>query len=424
MVEGFPIEFFLEGGRSRTGKLLPPKYGLLSMVVDAAIMLPSRKVNFVPVSIGYERIIEQRSYVHELEGGEKQTENVGNLLKSSSVLRSKWGRLYVQFGDIIDFDQVLDRTLRDTDGTLRDRSELAPSERRAMIQALAHQTTYSVNQVTVVTPASLVAMALLTHRALEGLNARTAVQLRRPGGNIREDTIEEAIGLFKDARLIVQYDTGPEPIYTIPDEHRIELEYYHNNVIHFFVPRALIAASVLVSGDRSISIERLSERVRQLSRLFKHEFMFRADIRYEQAFEETLTTMLKAGEVRREGDRIHPPLDEAMQAQLERYAGLLRSFFESYLLALRGAAELLEGSMPQKEWTKRTLALGRQMYLAGEIERRESLSKERLRIALKTLQDYELVTVGDSDRLEAGQALKGPESLRALEPKLYAFLKI
>ena len=442
MVEGFPIEFFLEGGRSRTGKLLPPKYGLLSMVVDAAIMLPSRKVNFVPVSIGYERIIEQRSYVHELEGGEKQTENVGNLLKSSSVLRSKWGRLYVQFGDIIDFDQVLDRTLRDTDGTLRDRSELAPSERRAMIQALAHQSTYSINQVTVVTPASLVAMALLTHRrrgitktdlltrcddylrALEGLNARTAVQLRRPGGNIREDTIEEAIGLFKDARLIVQYDTGPEPIYTIPDEHRIELEYYHNNVIHFFVPRALIAASVLVSGDRSISIERLSERVRQLSRLFKHEFMFRADIRYEQAFEETLTTMLKAGEVRREGDRIHPPLDEAMQAQLERYAGLLRSFFESYLLALRGAAELLEGSMPQKEWTKRTLALGRQMYLAGEIERRESLSKERLRIALKTLQDYELVTVGDSDRLEAGQALKGPESLRALEPKLYAFLKI
>lgn len=442
LVEGFPIEFFLEGGRSRTGKLLPPKYGLLSMVVDAALMLPARKVNFVPVSIGYERIIEQRSYVHELEGGEKQAENMGNLLKSSNVLRSKWGRLYVQFGDIIDFDQVLESALRLPDGSTRDRNELTDDERRSMIQALAHRATYSINQVTVVTPASLVATALLTHRkrgitktdlvdrcheflhVLEALNARTAVQLRRPGGDVREDTVEEAISLFKDARLIVQHDTGPEPIYTIPDEHRIELEYYHNNVIHFFIPRALISAAILVGRDKSVSVQRLSERVRQLSRLFKHEFMFRADIRYEQSFDETLDAMLKAGEIRREGDRISIPFDEDMQQRLERYAGLLRSFFESYLLALRGTAALLTAPMPRKDWVRKTLALGRQMYLAGEIERRESLSKDRLQAALKTLEDYELVASAHAEQLEAGAGLEGPQSLRVLEPKLYAFLKI
>ncbi|NNE19828.1 MAG: hypothetical protein HKN10_15255, partial [Myxococcales bacterium] len=86
IAEGFTVEFFLEGGRSRTGKALPPKYGLLSMVFDSASKLRGTKVNLVPISIGYERIIEERSFVHELSGGDKQSENVGDLIKSSSIL--------------------------------------------------------------------------------------------------------------------------------------------------------------------------------------------------------------------------------------------------------------------------------------------------------------------------------------------------
>src|SRR5262249_5539729 len=98
--EGYSIEFFLEGKRSRTGKLLPPKLGLLNMVIEAGLSVPNREVFFVPVSIGYDRIVEGGSYVEELIGGEKQKEDARGLLRTTRVLRGRYGRLNIQFGDI------------------------------------------------------------------------------------------------------------------------------------------------------------------------------------------------------------------------------------------------------------------------------------------------------------------------------------
>jgi len=439
LAEGFTTEFFLEGGRSRTGKPLPPKYGLLSMLFDSARKLPATKVRLVPISIGYERIIEERSFVHELGGGEKQSENVGDLLKSSSILRSKWGRLYVQFGDIIDFDEFVESTRRRSASGLHTIEDLSPNQRRAAVRALAHKVMYSINEVTVVTPAALVATALLSHRkrgmtmsaliatcedllsTLATIGARIAHQLRIGDGRIREDTIEEALRLFIDARLIVAHDTGPEPIYTIDSERRIALEYYQNTTIHFFVPSALIASALLVDREEWVDIPRLNDRVQQLSRLFKHEFIFRTDATFDQIFDDALKSMESAGEIEiRDGE---VQATEGIRRQrLERYATMLQTFFESYLLALRGAEIVLDGPIPKKDWYKRTLALGQQMYLAGEIERRESLSKLKLETALKALEDYKLVQVS-GDTLERGIDVEGVAELHALEPKLTGFLR-
>ena len=439
IAEGFSVEFFLEGGRSRTGKALPPKYGLLSMVVDSATKLRGTKVKLVPVSIGYERIIEERSFVHELSGGEKQSENMGGLIKSSGVLRSKWGRLYVQFGEIIDFDEFASKEVQRQGSAGATIIEIAEQQQRAAVRALAHKVMYSINEVTVVTPAALVATALLSHQkrgmtrqslleaceslmqTLEKMNARVAAQLRVGDGRIREDTIDEALALFLDARLIVAHDTGPEPIYTIDSERRIALEYYQNTIIHFFVSRALIAATLLIDKDQWAARTRLNDRVQQLSRLFKHEFIFRTDATFDEIFDDTLQAMADDDEVEiRNG---HVQATEGITRQrLERYATLLQTFFESYLLALRGAEIVLDGPIPKKDWYKRTLALGQQMYLAGEIERRESLSKLKLETALKALQDYRLIQLND-DVLERGEGVDSVADLHALEPKLTAFLR-
>ena len=179
IAEGFTVEFFLEGGRSRTGKSLPPKYGLLSMVFDSASKLRGTKVKLVPISIGYERIIEERSFVHELSGGDKQSENVGDLIKSSSILRSKWGRLYVQFGEIIDFDEFTEELAKRGDGEVPRARALTADQKRNAVRALAHKVMYSINEVTVVTPAALVATALLSHQK-RGMT-RASLLRRLPG---------------------------------------------------------------------------------------------------------------------------------------------------------------------------------------------------------------------------------------------------
>ena len=105
--DGYPIELFLEGGRSRTGKLLAPKFGLLNMVVDAALALPRNgRCYFVPVSIGYERVVETSSYERELTGGEKQRKKTPPAsCARREVLRHRYGRINVQFGQALTLER-------------------------------------------------------------------------------------------------------------------------------------------------------------------------------------------------------------------------------------------------------------------------------------------------------------------------------
>jgi len=442
LVEGYPVEFFIEGGRSRTGKLLPPKYGLLTMVADASMMLGARKVFFVPISIGYERIVEERSYVHELSGGDKQSENVGDLLRTSSVLKSRYGRLYVQFGEILPFEDLV-REAREEQAAVHPDStkDLEPKYRRAMVQRLAHRATYEINRVTVVTPAALVATALLankrrgmTHSDLRQVAAsiverldrdgvRIAPQIRGTDGELREDTLREAIALFLDARLVMQHDAGEEAIYKVLEERRLALEYYKNNILHFFVSNALIATSLLAEPGSATPVEALRERVKELSRLFKHEFMFRADAEFTIIVDEAIESMIAADEIERTEAGLRPKPGAGAE-RVEMYARMMTTYFESYLLALRAASMLLDQPMARKEWVKKTLALGQRMYLAGEIERRESLSQLKLETTLKYLRDRGFVATGANDQLEKGAKLEGREALRREEAKLAPFLRL
>ena len=164
--ESFNIEFFIEGGRSRTGKLLAPKLGLLGMVVEAALDddgAHARKAQIVPISIGYEKVIEEKSYAKEAAGGEKKKEDVAGLLKATRVLGAQYGRLNIQFDDPMPLGE-----------TLREYGALAAWDEEANIvvaaeeaqwkqatQRLAHRIVYGIDRVTAVTATALAASALL-----------------------------------------------------------------------------------------------------------------------------------------------------------------------------------------------------------------------------------------------------------------------
>src|SRR5690606_22358882 len=107
----------------------------------------SKQLAFVPISVGYERIIEESSYTRELSGADKQPESVGGLLRSSKVLRSRYGRIYIQFGRIFDLRELVDEALRlrGVEEPVGDARELRPPERRALIQRVAHRVTYEID---------------------------------------------------------------------------------------------------------------------------------------------------------------------------------------------------------------------------------------------------------------------------------------
>jgi len=425
--DGIPLEFFPEGGRSRTGKLLSPKLGLLSIVVDAALGVPTRTTWFCPVSIGYERFVEEQAFVHELTGGEKQKEDVRGLVKAVDVMVGRYGRLSVQFGKAMTLADVL----REIDPNARPEmlGKMTPARRRAVITRLAWRVMNEINAVTAVTAGSLVATSLLAHdrrglphadmaarcerlaRTLRRAGARFSPSLADREGRIRPSALREAVDLFVraghvEAHVVRSERPAPadEVIYVVRPEARLSLDLAKNVIIHFFAPRSLIATALLASAPRvgaPLAMDTVRERVLALSRLFKYEFTFRADAPFEKIFDDEVAAMEADGELARvvrkpsEGAGALVPKGDDGREQIELYARLLENFVEGYRVAARGLGALLRGPMTMRELTKRAIATGERMFLAGEIARREAVSRPTLENAYTSFVDQGYLARGD-----------------------------
>jgi glycerol-3-phosphate O-acyltransferase len=183
---------------------------------------------------------------------------------------------------------------------------------------------------------------------------------------------------------------GRGAIYTIPEDKRLQLDGSKNIIIHFFVERALVSMALLLPHEPRVDQDVARARVQELSRLFKHEFRFRADASFDTIFEETVAGMVADGDLERHGAELAggPGRNGWTGHQwLMTYAGLLRTFVESYRVAARGLAGLKGGPLEMKELVKQTLSTGRLMYLSGEVERAEAISKPILQNAFAAFQD-------------------------------------
>jgi glycerol-3-phosphate O-acyltransferase len=194
-------------------------------------------------------------------------------------------------------------------------------------------------------------------------------------------------------------------IYVVPPDARMSLDLAKNVVIHFFAPRALIATAILANPDGAGALSgrlgggaplaqgTVRERVLALSRLFKYEFTFRADAPFETIFDEEVAAMEQDGELARivqkpsEGAGAILPKGEEGRDAVALYARLIDNFLEGYQVAARGLAALLRGPLAQRDLVKRAIPTGERMFLAGEIARREAVSRPMLENAYASFVD-------------------------------------
>lgn len=448
--DGYPIELFLEGGRSRTGKLLSPKFGLLNMIVDAALAVPQRTTYFVPVSIGYERIVEAGSYVDEMAGAEKKREDATDLLKTPEVLRHRYGRINLQFGQVLTLSEIA-RELGTELGSVA-----TPAKRRALVTRLGNRVMDEINQVTAVTPGALTALALLSHArrgivfselvdrtaklvtVLRDMGARVSAAAVTPSGSLRAESIREAAQMFADAELVELHTPLGEgakekrsrtieddSILTPVEKKRLVLDTSKNIIVHFFVERALIAVATLVPPGPPVDEDVVRERVQTLSRLFKHEFRFRADAPFDAIFDETLLAMKESGAlITDESGKLAPGAGGggwSGREWLELYAATVTNFLEGYRAAARGLSLLLKGPATEKELAKKSLALGNRMFYGGELSRRESVSKPLLENAVRAFVDQGYLTRSEG-KLELTDTFSAQKALATIESKIALFL--
>jgi glycerol-3-phosphate O-acyltransferase len=447
----FPQEFYVEGGRSRTGKLLFPKTGLVSMEVDAWLDGAADDVVFVPIAIDYEKVIEASSYAKELAGGEKEKESLRKLLGAARVLFRRYERLYVQFEEPVSLRRAAEErlgaraaalALDDAWGGEADRAgapPLAPGargrptdEKRRLVQALGNRIAYGISRAVTITPVGLVSASLLSHvrRGIGAAEVARRVELLRyvaaeggarfardlagaPSDPLAPGPIADAVSRLAADGVVRAEVAAGETIYQVVDEKRPVLDYHRNAVIHRYVAPALVAASARLSGSRA----EVRERALWLSRLFKLEFMYRVGATFDEIFDQNVAFLLRIGALARDGDRLRPGAEAWILAFL---AELVRAYLEAYRLTAETALALAEGGAgapDRRALVKETLERGRAAFLSGRIALRESLSKATVENAVEWFVEQTLLSEKD-DRLGAFDVAALRAIVDALTPLL------
>ena len=292
---GFNFECFIEGGRSRTGKLLPPKFGILSFILDSILSGRVEDTIICPVSTQYDKVVETEGYVTELLGVPKKKENLADFLSASSVLSLKLGRVDVRFHEpwsLRAFIQEQQTRMTGIPATVDMKSTSDPATRQRLLRTLGYKVLSDINAVSVVMPTALIGTVLLTLRGrgvgkaelirrVEWLSERVRAKGGRVAhfGNSPTSVVVER-GLEVLGKELVGLVEGlPEPTYFAVD--RFQLSFYRNMTIHLFITEALVSASIYTKvkqgggpDNQKITYKELYDQVLFLSQLFRGEFIY------------------------------------------------------------------------------------------------------------------------------------------------------
>jgi glycerol-3-phosphate O-acyltransferase len=274
MARGHPLEYFVEGGRSRTGRLLAPRTGMLSMTVRSFLRDPIRPVVLMPVYFGYERIVEGRTYIGELSGRPKEKESIFGLVKAAaSVLRKKFGKVHVNLGAPIDLDEVLRRHNPEWRQAAAEHGQQAPAWVSEAIADLAQSVVVGINAAAAVTPVNLVAMAMLAtpRQALPEAALVSQLELYQrllrlvPYGPLVTVAADSGANMVRYAESMGMLERQKHvlgDIMRMSEEHAVLATYYRNNILHLFAMPSLIACGFISNARmRTADLQRLVWRV-------------------------------------------------------------------------------------------------------------------------------------------------------------------
>jgi len=410
--EGFSIEQFIEGGRSRTGKVLLPKLGLLSILLSAQKNGACEDLIFVPASIGYDRVLEETSYLHEIEGGQKNPENIWQVIKARKFLQRRYGKVYLQFAAPISVNGLAGRGA----GAL---AAMSPRDFTVFCRGLGHRIVHAINQVSVVTPHALTAAAILNsgrerldREEIMGVLELYMNHLYAIGAKLADTLIMDhrraalhALESYAQRRILEPAgenfkNADHPPGYLLKEARRPLLEYYKNTCVAFFIPTAFTALVILQEDAFQFSASDLHTRYEFLQNLFRHEFVFDADAPAEAHLRAALNRLIE--------DAVlipHPSLPDTYNVtavgfrKLKLFAMFLKTFLESYEVVLSYLHHSPSAAEETKDRLRRIAAHGSRMYRNTESEQREALSKVAYENALQFF---------------TSQAFRGPEGPEAL----------
>ncbi|MFH1132365.1 MAG: 1-acyl-sn-glycerol-3-phosphate acyltransferase [Pseudomonadota bacterium] len=414
LAEAHTLEVFIEGGRTRTGRIMPPRVGLLSVVAGLTVSGEVPPVYAVPVSIGYERVLETSSVTKELSGAKKQPESFAGVVRAGSVLLSKkeYGFINVQFGEPIDVREFLIARGFDNE-------EVAPEIQHNAIRSLGFHVLADAGRVTAITPTSLCAAALLASgsrgsdeeplrrtMALIGKAARIADARFVKGmwsgdDELMDDVLDRATIFLVREQAVRPVGTGPTRIFSSQGPSRIRLDYYKNQILQHVVDVAFMAsvlrAFYLRESQKISKEDEKTEHIRKISleavrtggafvgSLVRLHFVAHAGRSMSELIELSLQRLELLGLVRVNKEDQTVSIGSNALEQLSLLAGLVENLMESQSAVTRGLLVLRSGPRVRKELEEEILEQLRRWYLTGVLHRYESWQKPLVKTAIDWL---------------------------------------
>src|ERR1700757_4380020 len=396
----FNLSWSIEGTRSRTGKMLPPKLGLLAYVADAYLDGRSEDILLQPVSISFDQLHETAEYAAYARGGEKTPEGIMwlyNFIREQG--ERNYGKIYVRFPEAVSMRQYLGPAY----GSLAQDQDA----KKLALQKMSFEVAWRILQATPVTATGLVcALLLTTHGAaltldqlhhtlqdsLDYLERRqtpmstSALRLRSREG------VRAAVDALSNGHPITRVDSGREPVWRIAPEEEHAAAFYRNSVIHAFLETSIVELALAharhVNGAQADRTEAFWTQAMRLRDLLKFDFYFadsaafRDGIAEEMAWHDDLEAHVAAG-----GDQI----DAMLFAKRPLMSGaMLRVFFEAYEIV----ADVLRDApadIDQKELTRLALGVGRQNVAQPRGRSSESVSTLLFATARQVVVDQDLI---------------------------------
>jgi len=409
MGKGFPLNWSFEGTRSRLGKLMPPRYGLLKYVLEACYATDARDIHIVPVTISYDLIRDVEEYAGEESGIQKSPESLRWFIGYVRSLAKPMGKVYMDIGEPVVLKSAPD-----------------PEDRLALSK-IAFQVAVQANQVTPITFPSLVTTSLLgaAPRALteqqviqyiqELLNYAEVRQLRI-SDDFDQDYAEHMdglLGIMIDEGIVTRYDQGPDIVYGIAPEQHSVASYYRNTVIHFFVNKAIIELALLKASDgpADAATEVFWLEVDALRDLFKFEFFYAPSEQFRKEIVDELTVSHPGWEAQLAlGSDAVLSLLKGMKPILAH--ATLQSFVEAYSVVANVLTRLTaEQSLEKKDCIEQALSYGKQAYLQRRISSEASIGKLLFGNAYTLMEHRQLTAAGEEDivekRLDMARELRG-----------------
>lgn len=416
-VRGVPVEYFVEGGRSRTGRMLKAKQGMLHMTVQSHVRDNEKPMVFVPIYIGYEKLMESKTYVNELSGSRKKKESVLGLLKSLRKIRGSFGKAYVNFGEPIALSDILDKHNSNWRSEIVERGQ-KPDWLKLAVTDLADTISERINDAAVVNPINIVAVSLLS----------------MPKRSMGEDELARQIDLYLELLKKVEYSESQElpdmdgedvieyvektglllrqhhdlgDVLRITPKQSIMMTYFRNNVVHYYALPSLVASCFITK--RELSDEKVLKTVKEILPFIKTELTISMDENdIEEETHKVINALLDMGLLVRHWhtNELRRPVSTSFKAmQLRVLAQSVKSMLERYYMGVFLLNANQEQPLSLEDFEASMVSFTQRMSMLYDLNSPDYSDKNLFKGFLDTLIKNKLVTITESGRILATDKL-------------------